>query len=351
MNRAIPKRHIAREWSLRIFLLSFSLIVALGLAEVLARVFLPITDGRENVTMDGVPIQDWFEPGMVYRQVSNEYDAVTTITEKGHRVPGAQGNPEVIFVGDSFTYGFGLSDDETFAGLYCKHMQRACVNLGIPGSGTLKQLERLETFIDQWGWRPKEVKWFFFGMSGSFSAGNDFVDNYDRYVREHAAPISDKQGSARQAISARPEGSMVERIIGWQEAILGHSTLMRRAKFYWGPMLKSLVVADPGKDRMATALLATKESFSRLDALSRRVGFDYTIYLIVPVQDVIRGTYGETLRALNSVTPKPAVATAELYLENPQQFYFAFDGHINVEGSRRIADFLLKKDQANADVH
>lgn len=144
---------------------------------------------------------------------------------------------------------------------------------------------------------------------------------------------------------------MVERIIGWQEAILGHSTLMRRAKFYWGPMLKSLVVADPGKDRMATALLATKESFSRLDALSRRVGFDYTIYLIVPVQDVIRGTYGETLRALNSVTPKPAVATAELYLENPQQFYFAFDGHINVEGSRRIADFLLKKDQANADVH
>ena len=110
---------------------------------------------------------------------SNEYNAIPTITNKGHRVPGVEGNPDVVFPGDSFTYGYGLSDEQTFASLYCKRLNLECVNLGIPGSGTLRQVERLEQYLDRYGWRPREVKLFFFGMSSS-SAGNDFVDNYYR---------------------------------------------------------------------------------------------------------------------------------------------------------------------------
>ncbi|MDP1770340.1 MAG: SGNH/GDSL hydrolase family protein [Nitrospirota bacterium] len=338
------KPRILSEWAIGFLLITVSCMVALGLAEMVVRVFFPISDGLENVTLDGKPIKSFFEPGSVYRQIANEYDALTTITDKGHRVPGVEGNPDIVFIGDSFTYGFGLNDEETFALVYCRQQRRECVNLGIPGSGTLRQVEKLETFIEKWHWKPKEVKLFFFGMSGSFSAGNDFVDNYDRYVREHSS-----QANVEQSVQDRtPRGGaplgFTERLINLQGAILEHSTIMRLVKYHWGPMLKSLFVVDPGNERMAVALVATRESLAKLDELSRRIGFDYSIYLLVPVQDVIRGTYGETLATLNSVAPKPVVATAQLFLDSPKDYYYAFDGHLNVKGSKRIAEFLILKD-------
>jgi hypothetical protein len=223
------------------------------------------------------------------------------------------------------------------------------VNLGMPGSGTLKQVERLEQFIDEWHWKPKEVKIFFFGMSGSFSAGNDFVDNYDRYTREHTVRADDDQERRDGGAGEKPAIGIAERIISLQKSVLAYSTLMRLVKYYWGPMLKSILVADPGEQRMAIALTATEESLARLDELSRRVGFDYKIYLLVPVHDMIRGTHGETLAALSRVSPKPVIATADLLIDSPQDFYYAFDGHLNAKGSQRIAEFLVASDSLKSD--
>ncbi len=246
-----------------------STLVGLAMAEGMVRVFFPIYDGRDNLTLDGRPIKEWFEPGSVYRQFSNEYDARTTITRQGHRVPGTDGNPAVCIPRDSFTYGFGLSDDQTFASIYCSARHIECANLGMPGSGTSRQVLRLEQFIQKWNWRPREVKLFFFGMSSSFSAGNDFVDNYDygRWLRAKASGVPIVRGP-------RPTLSLGERMISWQEKLIEHSTLIRRVKYHWGPLLKSMIIADPG-DRMAEALLYTERGLQELDDLSRRVGFEY----------------------------------------------------------------------------
>lgn len=334
----------AREWSIRIGFLVVSLLVALLLAEVMVRAFYPIYDGRDNLSLDGKPIEDWFEPGSVYRQFSNEYDAITTITDKGHRVPGVDGNPDVVFVGDSFTYGFGLSDDQTFASIYCAHRRLACVNLGHPGYGTSRQVRRLAQFLEQWDWKPREVKIFFFGMSGSFSAGNDFVDNYyyGRWLRSQSSRAAGASAAADSAEQPRP--GVAERVIGWQTSLLERSTLMRRAKYHWGPLLKSVIVADPG-DRMAEALEYTAQGFRELDDLSRRAGFEYTVYLIVPVQDIIRGTHTDTLATLNKVARRAVVPTADLFLDSPQEYYFAYDGHLNPKGSRRVAELLIAADR------
>lgn len=340
-------RQSCKEWGIRLLLISVSLLVALGLAEVMVRIFFPIWDGRDNITLDGKPINSWFEPGSVYRQVSNEYDALTTITDKGHRVPGVDGNPDVVFVGDSFTYGFGLSDDETFASIYCKELHRACVNLGYPGSGTLRQVERLEGFIQKYGWKPREVKLFFFGMTGSWSSGNDFVDNYDRYMRDHSRQELALPAHHPDAPKGEPSIGIAERIIGMQVVILEHSTLMRRLKYNWGPWIKSILVADPGEYRMAIALKATKEHLAKLDELSRREGFDYTIYLVPAVHDILRGTQDDTLAALNSVSPKPVVPTAQVFLDSPEKYSYAFDGHLNPMGSKRIAELLISMDGPN----
>ena len=143
----------------------------------------------------------------------------------------------------------------------------------------------------------------------------------------------------------RASTGLAERLIGLQTFVLGRSNLMRLAKFYWGPMLKSLVVADPGEERLAQALRFTAANLARLDAMSRRRGFSYRIYLIVPVQDVIRGSYPATLDALNGVAPKPVISTAHLFVENPASYYYAYDGHINTKGSQRIGEFLVEQER------
>lgn len=339
-------RSIAREWAIRAMLMLASLLVALLAAEGLSRIFAPISDLRENIALDGERIRDFLTPGSVYRQVSNEYDALTTITDRGHRVPAVDGNPDIVFIGDSFTFGYGLRDEETFVSVYCTRQGLSCANLGQPGSGTLRQVERLEQYLAQWGWRPREVRLFFFAMSGSFSSGNDFVDNYDRELRMRA------EAAGRNSPPKQPEaraGGAAERIIGLQSSLLRHSNLMRLLKFYAGPLLKSMIVAEPGGERMTVALDATRKALLRLDALSREYGFEYSIYLIVPVQDILRGTSGQTLAALNSVAPKPAIPTAQLYADSPAQYYFAFDGHLNPEGNRLLAGFLASRDGAVAE--
>jgi len=345
MNRSGPLG--IKEWLIRIVLVLASCVVALLLSEAVARIFFPISDRLDYITLDGRPIKGWFEPGIVYRQISNEYDARTTITPKGHRVPGSKGNPEVVFIGDSFTYGFGLSDEETFASIYCSKRHLDCANLGWPGSGTDRHVKRLEEFIQEWGWKPREVKLFFFGMSNSFSSGNDFADNYYSYMGESSMQPGGDRGEKQNPQSEFAIG-FGERLIGFQTFLIEHSALMRFAKFHWGPLLKSLVLVDPG-ERMTVALTATEQSLRRLDELSRQVGFEYNIYLLVPVQDIIRGTYEETLDTLNRVSPKRAIPTAHLFLDAPRKYYYAFDGHINSLGSQRIADFVISSDQAQVN--
>lgn len=331
-----------REWVLRAGLVFASLVVAIVLAEICSRLFIPISERRDNITLTGERITGFVEPGVTYRQISNEYDALTTITDEGYRVPKASGNPDVVFIGDSFTFGFGLADDQTFVNRYCSTLGLQCANLGYPGSGTLQQVERLERFLENYEWRPKTVKLFFFGMSTSFSAGNDFVDNYDREIRRRS-----QRSLAESATREQPRGGIAEALIGLQPLLLRHSNLVRLLKFYAGPMLKSLIIADPGEERMSIALEATRNALNKLDQLSRRVGFDYQIYLIVPVHDILRGTAGDTLAILNSVAPRPAIPTAHALSDSPKDFYFAFDGHLNPEGSRRIAELMIAEDAAN----
>ena len=336
-----------------------SLVFALAMAEIVVRVFFPIYGGRDNVTLDGRTIQTFLEPSSVYRQVSNEYDALTTITDRGYRAPAVVGNPDVVVVGDSFAFGFGLTDDETFANLYCKERHRSCVNLGMPGSGTNRQVRRLEQFLTKWDWHPKQVKLFFFGMSNSFSSGNDFVDNFNfgRWLEEQKAkgilnPSIDERGrptqapspQAQQARQERPRISFGEYVISWQTEIVDNVHLMRRAKYHWGPFLRSLVLAEPGEQRTAEALVQTTFAFKELDELSKRFGFEYEVFLIVPSHDILMGTQDATLALLNRATIKPAIPTAQLFKEGPSAYYFSYDGHLNARGARKVADFLVSRE-------
>ena len=59
------------------------------------------------------------------------------------------------------------------------------------------------------------------------------------------------------------------------------------------------------------------------------------------MQDLMNGTYTQTLESIRAISPIPeaVISTAEPLLteQDPKRFYYALDGHLNVEGARRVA--------------
>ena len=327
----------------KLMLLAGSALVGLLMLEVASRIVAPIFPGARRLDAAGDPVtktsRDDFSyiPRLVYRQVSAEYDAEVTITEFGHRVPAPVGNPEVVFIGDSFTFGTGLKDEETFAFLFCEARQISCANLGRIDTGTHEQADILEHFLETNGWRPREVKLVMFAMTGSLMSGNDLRDNlgYDAGGKEKL--VEAKDVSLRTRIAA---------LLRADEVVLRYSNLARWLKLAFGPSVKSLLWPSADEKQLEAALQSTERGLRRIDALSRKYGFRYTVYLVHPVADLLRGTHVETLEHLQKLIPDPEIeliSTAPLYLEEPNAYYFPIDGHINPAGSRALARFLIEE--------
>lgn len=82
-------------------------------------------------------------PGTVVRVKTSEYDVLYSIDENGaRRVPGARaGRPLAVFLGDSFTFGHGVEDDEAYPARVQARWPAAQVrNRGLNGGSTANAL-------------------------------------------------------------------------------------------------------------------------------------------------------------------------------------------------------------------
>ena len=87
------------------------------------------------------------------------------------------------------------------------------------------------------------------------------------------------------------------------------------------------------------------------DAMSSKYNFSLSIYLLHPMQDLVRQTHRETADAVRSAAPGrvDVIDTAVALLNDPAQFFFPFDGHLNPKGAGAIADFLLDHTDRDRD--
>jgi hypothetical protein len=173
-----------RALAAHVALLGAAALVGLIALELLSRIVFPISPGSRTLTLDGAPNPISLHstplrlpPDDVFRMVSEEFDVLVTTTDLGFRGPKPRYQPEMIFLGDSFTFGHGLGDRETFAFLYCEKRALNCANLGRGGTGTHRQLDILSEFLDAEQWQPKEVKLFLMAMTSALMDGNDLIDN------------------------------------------------------------------------------------------------------------------------------------------------------------------------------
>jgi hypothetical protein len=338
---------------LNILVVSGALFIAFLVAEIASRYVMPISPGAQSLDLEGNPIKgldaEYFhlKPNIEYRQVFNEFDAKTTIDKFGNRKIGSSVNPQILFVGDSFTFGHGLADEETFPLIYCKKLGLTCANLGRSGVGTAKEMEILDYFLVTKGWRPKIVKLFLLAMSGTMMSGNDIYDNYLRMKEEQNKSSAFASGTISPE-SKKPKtegpGFLRSTVKLLKNNILVYSNLGRLFYFTLGHRIRSLLSPPTSKSVLEEGLIATKVHLERFKKLSVAFGFETEIYVIHPVQDVLRGTSKETIQTLETSIPGHLfISTAEAFSNDPRQYYYAYDGHLNANGAEKLAYFLLEQ--------
>ncbi len=309
-------------------LLLSSFAIAFAIGEVASRVVSPISPGPSILDSDGNRQKiSYIAPGKSFRITTPDYDAKTSITPDGYRAPAVSGNPDSVFIGDSFTYGQGVADQQTFAEIYCKTKGRKCANLAVPGASTLYEIDRLERFLRQKNWSPNFVNLFFF-------TGNDFSDNLDASAKR-------RKGMGYQPEEINPEinkqKSLRQRLV---ETALHYSNLLRVAYYKVLPVFRD----DPqqSEDALNNALKVTRTELLRLNALSDKYAFAYRIFIVFPQQEIEQGIYKKLTEKIQSISPVPVIPLGELFKENTANYYFPTDGHFNVEGNKKVAEFLLQ---------
>ena len=331
-----------------IALTSISVFLVLVVVEVASRFIFPVSPGVRTVSLTGEPIETIMangyrhRAGLQFRQLSDEFDARVTIDQFGNRIPEPLDSPDIIFLGDSFTFGHGLNDDETFAFIYCAQTGDSCANLGRSGSGTLVQVGVLKHYLETEKWRPRKVKLFVLAMTAHLASGNDLLDNYYfRRVKEVKAEAVDENAALRatQSVKAPFHIDIWLRLRRWS---LAHLNMARLVYFRFAPALRLALATSPSEETLELALEATREAFHGIRALGVEYGFNLSIYIVHPVQDIAGGTDEETTAMIRGISGGlDIVSTATLFKENPKRYYFGFDGHLNTQGARRIADFLV----------
>jgi len=150
--------------------------IAFGIAELAVRLIAPQRTGPVEFALDPV-LGDIMAPGQHGRQTLPGNYSFTyhnnSLGFRGSREYGEQKNGRrVLLLGDSFTYGTGVNDDQTFAflaeqELAAQNRQVEILNAGCAGKGTDYALKLFLTLGNKL--KPDLTALCFFG--------NDFVDN------------------------------------------------------------------------------------------------------------------------------------------------------------------------------
>jgi len=321
-----------------LFLLGIA--ASLILAEIGSRIVLPIQT-RTCLTLDGKPVRviaddHHFVSNLVFRQVSEEYDALTHITAEGHRAPATDGKPDWVFIGDSFCFGTGVTDEDTFVNQFAGISGLRCVNLGFIPPGTIRVIDILEHYLIEHRWRPANVMLVMTVSTASLLAGNDFADN----LVESRAKI--RKDMAR-ATGRKP--SFMFYSTDWEarwkiEWMLRHCNLARIVRYYLDPIARIHFSGTSDQDRMNKALDLTGAQLVRFAEMGKEYGFDCTILICHPNYDMSSGNAGKTAAVVRRLAGgMPVIDTAEA-VADLGTCYFKHDGHFTPEGHRRVAKAL-----------
>lgn len=289
-----------------------------------------------------------------YRGTISRSDLSFTFTtdEHGFRNPGPwPESSEVVLVGDSMAFGYGVEDDEAWASRVRRELGgTGLINLGLPGMAPQQYLRTLEAY--GLGLRPEVVLFSLF-------PGNDLGDaaNFQSWLD-----------------SGRP-GSFLD--WGYRAQGTGISGMLERSYLFWlvrdaarvlGTRLESTTLElDEGPLQLAPSLYAGDAAELRDDApafslvmsavleaqaKAREQGARLVVLLMPTKEHVYLPTIGEEplqrigrfeqalqQRGVETLDLTPALREAA---QAGERVYFEIDGHPNRRGNELIASEVVR---------
>jgi hypothetical protein len=259
-------------------------------------------------------------------------------------------------LGDSFTYGTGVSDAETFSARIEASLPKALVwNAGNPGTGTDYALKFLRVRGAELA--PEIIVLGFFA--------NDFADNGgDRYFRRENSGLLKEQDlnqtfaffREKEAISKSPvyvwltqwshSLSLLRRWLAWRNlggGSRGFATLLKN-EFNLTPFERG-IANDPLKLLTETYLRALSEEAKTLGA---RLEIFYFPNQIDFRQAVNKGSLGKDEEAFRSLIEKIGLKQNSLTLAfqrsgKGEAELFLHDGHYSRDGHKVLAEEIMKE--------
>jgi hypothetical protein len=296
-------------------------------------------------------------PNIAVTHVSAEFSAPITTNALGYRTTVNQSpTPDLVFLGDSFTFGHGVADEETFVSIACRLTGRACQNLGYSGTSTFEQTNVLRHALSR-GLRPKTVAVAMLSACWLDSAGNDLGDNA-RYLRQHpqaltapeAATVSAQepaqiaQAPAPAAATAAPAPAAPAPEVGLLKRLqfmLTEFEIGKRALLVLMAPIKRGVYACSDEAEAARAMPATGSALRALAALGERYGFETVLFVIHPLQELEAAHRTTEARILPQLPAGMRVVfTAGNFRPG---HYFPYDGHFNAAGQKAMGELVARE--------
>ena len=262
-----------------------------------------------------------FEPHTTFSLEHQEYNIASTIDAYGGRdVPARRELPpgdRQLFpvLGDSFTFGVGVDDAETYVNILARNLGLRLVNLGVPGSDLHKQLDIVEMRHDELG-RPERYLFAFY-------FGNDFADLL-RSRQQSSNPAHREPPRQESWLSGTlvTINNFVNESAFWRQLYvlqLIKTAGMRLLNRDDVPLATSIFrIFEGEKEYIAEITAALRKQVQRLARLAADKNFD-AVFILIPdrylVEDneraLLSSYYGIEVAA-NSLSRPNEIVTAEL---------------------------------------
>jgi lysophospholipase L1-like esterase len=286
--------------------------------------------------------------GQIHRQ---ELEFSFTTDEKGFRNPSPwPEQADIVVVGDSMAFGYGVDDDQAWVRLVDKALpDTSVINLGLIGSGPEQYLRVLEGFgLDL---EPELVLFTLF-------PGNDLSDA-ERF-REWLEAGTDVPYKEWRLAGGRPDRS--DRLKRLLEGSYLVAFLRGVRQALTSPMSGSTMELEEGSLRLTPALYASSmekaqpghpvfelvlATIEKARAVSKRHGSQFLVLLMPAKEEVYLPLAGEPAPTLVDAFKTPLQARGIPFIDltpcfraqaaNSPPLFFEVDGHPNAEGYRLIA--------------
>ncbi|GEM_PF-2915605 len=285
-----------------------------------------------------------FDAGRGYTMTPNlhtpynnkEFTSTITTNQLGYRDDDASlNNPDVLMLGDSYAWGWGVEEKDGVEKQYEKLTGKKALNMSVPGYGSIQQLLTLFAWERRGPLQGKRIFVFF--------CTNDLQDNENTSF--NAFPYFVKSSNNIQLHT--PDKAAFDK---WQDATdkwMIHSKLAANSilSFYTIAAIKNISNKDVYKDyQTTTSRLNGAEAFiyvaENLAALQTQHQAQVTIIYIPPFSYYATGQQDVSYKLVADVCNKLHFRFADLSSVLNINDYYPLDKHWNAEGHRKAAEFL-----------